>query len=130
MELTVKNLTTEAERDLAQSFGAVKSALPGDARIARLRSDAFADYAARGLPHRRVEEWKYTDLRARMKEALRPGEAAPGEVADLRRLLGAEASFVPICPIWTSCALRASRRLASPRRWPRRPPGSPNISRR
>jgi FeS assembly protein SufD len=92
MELTVKNLTTEAERDLAQSFGAVKSALPGDARIARLRSDAFADYAARGLPHRRVEEWKYTDLRARMKEALRPGEAAPGEVADLRRLLGAEAA--------------------------------------
>ena len=27
--------------------------------------------AALGLPHRRIEAWKYTDLRARLTEAIR-----------------------------------------------------------
>ena len=36
---------------------------------ARLREDAFKRFDARGLPHRRVEEWKYTDLRALMRDA-------------------------------------------------------------
>ena len=36
---------------------------------ARLREAAFERFAATGLPHRRVEEWKYTDLRALMREA-------------------------------------------------------------
>jgi Fe-S cluster assembly protein SufD len=34
-----------------------------------LREDAFKRFDAKGLPHRRVEEWKYTDLRALMREA-------------------------------------------------------------
>jgi Fe-S cluster assembly protein SufD len=34
-----------------------------------LRADAFKQFETRGLPHRRVEEWKYTDLRALMRDA-------------------------------------------------------------
>ncbi len=93
MDMSVHSLTTEAERDLAHQFGAVKSHLPGDTRIAKLRAEAFADYAARGLPHRRVEEWKYTDLRARMRNALAPREGvAAGGAPDLAKLLGTEAA--------------------------------------
>jgi Fe-S cluster assembly protein SufD len=47
----------------------VKATLPGGAEIVRLRDAAFDLIAKRGLPHRRVEEWKYTDLRALMREA-------------------------------------------------------------
>src|SRR5262249_43321270 len=35
--------------------------------VARLREEAFAALKG-GLPNRRVEEWKYTDLRALMRE--------------------------------------------------------------
>jgi len=39
------------------------------------RKDARATFAKTGLPHRRMEDWKYTDLRTRLHEALPP--AAP-----------------------------------------------------
>src|SRR5262249_3299179 len=42
-----------------------------------------------GLPHRRVEEWKYTDLRALMREA-KPLAGAP-EAAAIARARGAGA---------------------------------------
>ena len=29
-----------------------------------IRAGAFDAFMAQGLPHRRIEEWKYTDLRA------------------------------------------------------------------
>src|SRR4051795_10526388 len=63
-EITV--MKTPVEAGLAQQFEAAKSALPGDP--AR-REQAFRLFAERALPHRRVEEFKYTDLRALMREA-------------------------------------------------------------
>jgi Fe-S cluster assembly protein SufD len=45
-----------------------------------LRRRAFEAYARAGLPHRRIEEWKYTDLRALMREVL-PLAAAPDAAA-------------------------------------------------
>ncbi len=51
-------------------FAAAQSRLPGTGRVADLRRDAFAAFERAGLPHRRVEEWKYTDLRALMRELL------------------------------------------------------------
>src|SRR5271156_6629742 len=33
------------------------------------RAEASAAFAARGLPHRRIEEWKYSDLRAALDRA-------------------------------------------------------------
>ena len=38
--------------------------LPGGSAVADARAKAFAAYELVGLPHRRIEEWKYTDLRA------------------------------------------------------------------
>jgi Fe-S cluster assembly protein SufD len=63
-EVTV--MRTPAEISLAQQFEAAKVALPGDLQA---REQAFRLFAERGLPHRRVEEFKYTDLRALMREA-------------------------------------------------------------
>src|SRR6185437_7657060 len=48
-------------------YAAARDKLPG--KVTALRDDAFKRFDARGLPHRRVEEWKYTDLRALMREA-------------------------------------------------------------
>lgn len=45
---------------------------PLSARIDELRRAALAAFAAHGLPHRRVEEWKYTDLRVLMRTAAPP----------------------------------------------------------
>jgi Fe-S cluster assembly protein SufD len=69
MAAELKIVRTPAEEALTQRFPALKGALPGDAKILRLREAAFDLVARRGLPHRRVEEWKYTDLRALMREA-------------------------------------------------------------
>jgi Fe-S cluster assembly protein SufD len=73
MNAEVRSLKTPAEQALAETFAAAKSKLPG---LADLRADAFAQFDKQGLPHRRVEEWKYTDLRALMREA-KPLAGAP-----------------------------------------------------
>jgi Fe-S cluster assembly protein SufD len=62
----VKTIRTAAENALAEQFASAKATLPGDAGA---REEAFARFAEAGLPHRRVEEWKYSDLRAVMREA-------------------------------------------------------------
>ena len=57
-------MRTPAETALAQAFEAAKQKLPGD-RDGRVK--AFSDFIEVGLPHRRVEAFKYTDLRAAMR---------------------------------------------------------------
>ena len=37
-------------------------------KVAEARSTAFEAYKSVGLPHRRLEDWKYTDLRALMRD--------------------------------------------------------------
>jgi Fe-S cluster assembly protein SufD len=69
MAAELKVVRTPAEEALVRRFPAVKASLPGGAELVRLRDAAFDLFAKRGLPHRRVEEWKYTDLRALMREA-------------------------------------------------------------
>lgn len=70
--MAVEALKTKAEQGLADQFAAAKASLPGDAWVQGLRETAWGVYAAAGLPHRRVEEWKYTDLRALLSEAYPP----------------------------------------------------------
>jgi Fe-S cluster assembly protein SufD len=69
-------MKTPAETGIAQLFDRLRGSLPGDASV---RESAIAGFAERGLPHRRVEEFKYTDLRALMREAAplaeKPGSA-------------------------------------------------------
>lgn len=74
---TVTPIRTAAEMALASAYAEIKGALPGDARAGALRERNFSVFEARGLPHRRVEDWKYTDLRAMMREA-RPLAVEPG----------------------------------------------------
>lgn len=107
MNAEVRQMKTAAELGLAEAF-AGRPKLPGEAEIDTLRQVAFRDFEARGLPHRRVEEWKYTDLRALMRDA-KPLAAPPGAsakagakdaaraLADLeaRRLVFVDGSFVP-----------------------------------
>ena len=77
-ELTL--MKNAAEQQLAAEWQAARSRLPG---AAPLREAAFAQFARTGLPHRRVEEWKYTDLRALMRDA-KPLAAPPDEAAKAR----------------------------------------------
>jgi len=61
---------TGTERHLSDVFALARGRLPGDGRVAEVRQAAIEAYERLGLPHRRVEEWKYTDLRALMREVL------------------------------------------------------------
>src|SRR3569833_3937787 len=76
----VRNMKTPAEQALSAAYGAARGKLPGKGAVAKLREQAFARFEERGLPHRRVEEWKYTDLRALMRE-MAPLAAAPDAAA-------------------------------------------------
>ncbi|MEM7775936.1 MAG: Fe-S cluster assembly protein SufD [Pseudomonadota bacterium] len=60
---------TKAETALTEQFERIADALPGDARVLDARKSAIGTFASLGLPHRRIEEWKYTDLRQGIKEA-------------------------------------------------------------
>ena len=69
MNAEVRAMKTPAEQALNAAYAAARAKLPGKGAIADLREAAFQRFDAAGLPHRRIEEWKYTDLRALMREA-------------------------------------------------------------
>ncbi|MGB6537346.1 MAG: Fe-S cluster assembly protein SufD [Xanthobacteraceae bacterium] len=104
----LKVIKTAAETALANAFAAARTRLPGDESIAATRAAAFELFAKEGLPHRRIEEWKYTDLRALMHEAkplaLPPDAAAKAQAktagallgdVESRRLVFVDGAFVP-----------------------------------
>jgi Fe-S cluster assembly protein SufD len=104
----VKVMKTAAESALAQTFAQARARLPGGGAIAARRQAAFDVFASEGLPHRRVEDWKYTDLRALMRDA-KPLASPPDAKAkakakhagaligdiDARRLVFVDGAFVP-----------------------------------
>jgi Fe-S cluster assembly protein SufD len=108
MNAEIRAMKTAAEVKLADAFAAAHGRLPGGATIAEQRVAAFRRFEDQGLPHRRVEEWKYTDLRALMREA-RPLARVPDEETKLharkagemlagleaRRVVFVDGSFVP-----------------------------------
>lgn len=67
---------TETGRAMSDVFTIAHDRLAGAGKVADHRRQAFDAYARDGLPHRRIEDWKYTDLRALMREVL-PLAAAP-----------------------------------------------------
>jgi Fe-S cluster assembly protein SufD len=101
-------IKTAAETGLAQAFVEARPRLPGGDAVDAQRAAAFDLFAKAGLPHRRVEEWKYTDLRALMREA-KPLAAPPDAAAkargktagailgdvESRRLVFVDGAFVP-----------------------------------
>lgn len=88
--MNVTNLRTKAENQLREQFDDAATHLPGTGWVKTLRENAIAAFAADGLPHRRVEEWKYTDLRERLRDVPAPVAATSKAVtsADLDRALG------------------------------------------
>jgi Fe-S cluster assembly protein SufD len=99
---------TETERALTDVFAIARDRLPGAGKIADARQQAFEAYERAGLPHRRIEDWKYTDLRALMREVL-PSAVEPDAAAltragaalklhaieGVRRLVLVDGAFVP-----------------------------------
>jgi len=75
-------IKTAAESHLAEAFAVLRRGL-ADGAVAAHREAAFRHFEAQGLPHRRVEEWKYTDLRALIRDA-KPLAGAPGADAKAR----------------------------------------------
>ena len=108
MNAEVRAMKTQAEQALSAAFEGARGTLPGKGALASLREDAFRQFETQGLPHRRVEEWKYTDLRALMRDAY-PLAAPPDAAArargkdagkilagvDCRRIVFVDGGFVP-----------------------------------
>ncbi len=81
----IERIRTHAESGLIEQFDSVRDGLPGKAAVTALRNNAFNAFNQTGLPHRRIEAWHYTDLRASLKETLPIG--GTGDVsADLDKI--------------------------------------------
>src|SRR5262249_4765660 len=102
-DLTV--IKTAAEEQLAAEWETARARLPGPAS---LRAAAFERFAHAGLPNRRIEEWKHSDLRKLMRDAMplaSPRDAATKARAktagkaladiDSRRLVFVDGTFAP-----------------------------------
>jgi Fe-S cluster assembly protein SufD len=85
---------TDTRREASDIFAAARDRLPGTGNVAEARQQAFEAYTRAGLPHRRLEDWKYTDLRALMRDVL-PLAAAPDSGA-LERAKAALASLTAL----------------------------------
>ncbi len=79
---------TAAERALLEDFAAHAGDLPGAdvAWLRERRARAHERFRAGGLPHRRIEAWKYTDLRAALDEGYAPCAPFIGPVERLTAL--------------------------------------------
>lgn len=86
--MNIAVIKTKAEQALTEQFDAVLPRLPGNADITAVRKAAIGRFGALGLPHRRVEEWKYTDLRAAVKDAFAPAAASSLTAAVVDAALG------------------------------------------
>ena len=90
---------SKAEDSIAARFEAAEARRAGSEApwLRTLRREAMARLAAAGLPSRRTEEWKYTDLRARLGELLPPVVPQPGLFSDrtLEAALGRSLLRVP-----------------------------------
>ncbi|MBK3405675.1 SufD family Fe-S cluster assembly protein [Methylorubrum populi] len=83
----VTNLRSPAEAGLSKLFESSRKAFASESAISR--EEAFRFFEATGLPSRRVEAFKYTDLRAAITEAAPPAEA-PSEDAARAAVAGAK----------------------------------------
>ena len=100
MNAEVRAIKTTAEQGLATTYASACDTLPGDTAVGSLRAAAFRKFETAGLPHRRVEQWKYTDLRTLMRDA-KPlagvGELSAQALAGLSNILaGVDASLVTV----------------------------------
>lgn len=72
---------TPAEAALADWFAAGRDERAGEGPVGDMRAEAFDRFRGQGLPHRRVEAYKYTDLRATLRTLPPAAGPATPEVA-------------------------------------------------
>jgi Fe-S cluster assembly protein SufD len=108
MNAGIRPVRTQAELGLVDVYTTSRQGLPGGSDISAVRAAAFNHFVLAGLPHSRVEAWKYTDLRRLMRDA-KPLAAPPDAKArerardagklmaglGLRRLVIVDGTFVP-----------------------------------
>lgn len=80
MNAGIRPVRTQAELGLVDVYTTSRQGLPGGSDVAAVRAAAFNHFALAGLPHSRVEAWRYTDLRRLMRDA-KPLAAPPGAEA-------------------------------------------------
>lgn len=85
-QITISKNTSEIRLD--EQFSTLKSTLPG---LAQIRATAFDDFTRKGLPNKRVEEFKYTDIRASLTEVASP--AKKPDLGAARSVLEAAKAF-------------------------------------
>jgi Fe-S cluster assembly protein SufD len=99
---------TAAELQLARIFAESRGRLPGHGALRERRAQAFRKFQILGLPHRRDEAWKYTDLRKWYTDA-KPLAGPPDQAGrarakkagatldeiDCRRLVIVDGVFLP-----------------------------------
>lgn len=97
MTVTLASNRTDAETALLQQFAEVAAELPGDGWVPAARAHAIEAFKRSGLPHRRLEAWKYTDLRGALKSAFKPSACSSVKItADLLAgVLGPELAALP-----------------------------------
>jgi Fe-S cluster assembly protein SufD len=99
MELPVQQFRTKGEQAYLDMFEAARDGLHGarDSFVAGLRDKAIEAYGRLGLPHRRIEAWKYTDLRALLGDVnpLIRATGLPLDAGDVKRALGAALAALP-----------------------------------
>lgn len=78
---------TDAEQALSAAFLDLAPGLPGTGDVAALRKQAFGVFENAGMPHRRVEAWKYTDLRAKLRSVPPIGTGGDLQAAKARHAL-------------------------------------------
>jgi len=83
-------MKTKAEQAISESFEVAAAKLPGSTAVQARRAQAIGAFSGLGLPHRRIEEWKYTDLRANLKDVLPAAveDKTPLTIAELIVALG------------------------------------------
>ncbi|WP_350333883.1 Fe-S cluster assembly protein SufD [Coralliovum pocilloporae] len=86
MSADLSVVRTDAEAQILDHYKSAEAALPA---VGTDRPAAIARFEATGLPHRRIESWKYTDLRKRVTTAFAP--AGDADSASARALLSEDA---------------------------------------
>jgi Fe-S cluster assembly protein SufD len=135
--MTVVLVKTPAETALSADFKARGAELPGGGAVAAARAAAMAAFEKQGLPHRRVEAWKYTDLRnvlAKLAPIATHDDAAVS-LADVNAALGPLSALDADRVVFVNGSYRAELSTAKPRKQlrseamkplsPSTPPSSP-----
>ncbi len=93
--MNVALIRPDASRPDSDIFAAARAQLPGTSAVDELRAADFDAFSRLGLPNRRIEQWKYTDLRGLIGDvaplAGAPDASALAKARDVAESIAGEA---------------------------------------